>query len=145
MRRWIVLLVIVLLVLPILGSASSSLRTAICKSNPSSRFCRQNFVLSCNSNSDCPNRGQMFCENPGGLPSRYDCLLNSGRLQCIKSTIHSMCGLWMPWYDRFVFSCNAANQLTWTVEYNFCQRGQFCSIKHSNNFQEAFCFNFGGS
>ncbi|MBS3139791.1 hypothetical protein J4479_02190 [Candidatus Woesearchaeota archaeon] len=143
------LIILICLILSSLALAPASLNSlgsgeSFCRSNPQLRMCQKTITLLCNVNSDCPNNGRMFCDAQG-RPSRYDCLLNSGQLQCIKSTIHSACALWMPWYDRILFSCNAANQLAWSVNYGFCHPGQFCAIKHSNNFQQAVCYDFGGS
>lgn len=121
--------------------ASPTLEELLCRSNPALPLCQKNLIIPCSMNSDCHNSGRMFCDAQG-RPSRFDCLLRSGLRQCIKSEIHSACALWMPWYDRILFSCTAANQLAWAVDYGFCHLGQFCSIKHSNNFQQAVCYDF---
>ncbi len=117
-----------------------------CNSNPSLNICQQRrIIIPCRSQFDCPQQGNIFCNNQR-QPSRFDCFLNAQtqKRECIRSYVHSGCTLWMPWYDRYIFSCERNNQLNWTLEYGFCHVGQFCTISNHQNFEKAICWNFAG-
>ncbi len=121
-------------------------QNSFCQSNPSFSICQQRITIPCQSQLDCPGGGSIFC-NGRSQPSRFDCLrnTNTNKRECVRSYVHSSCTLWMPLYDRYIFFCDANNQLNWTLEQGFCHMGQFCTISSHQNVEKAICWNFAGS